>query len=212
MLQDNITVSRPAGLGELWMQGLGRQAVVLRHGTKQWVTVTSASAQHERVKIANLPHVYISQLKWWQPITLKQGNRQSSVDRLATQYIAIFDITTKPLFTFLWILLNTFWTKITAIPDKLYLYLFFIERKKRLDVQIHFLSGWVKKFRAATLLIKKKIMLKLWCFGRFGPLYFTAKAKVTATAWGHQTGGWVPTGEWAEGWALEEGKHHGRRI
>lgn len=50
-------------------------------------------------------------------------------------------------------------------------------------------------FKAAELLIKGKIGLELWCCGRFGPPYFTAKAKVTATARGHQTGGWVPTGE-----------------
>lgn len=50
-------------------------------------------------------------------------------------------------------------------------------------------------FQAAELLIKEKIRWKLWCCGRFGPPYFTAKAKVTATAWGHRTGGWVPTGE-----------------
>lgn len=67
-------------------------------------------------------------------------------------------------------------------------------------------------FKDAELLIKGKIGLELWCCGRFGPPYFTAKAKVTATARGHQTGGWVPTGEWAGRWALEEGKRHGRRI
>ena len=53
------------------------------------------------------------------------------------------------------------------------------------------------------MLVKENPGLELGCCGRFGPPYFTAKAKVTATARGHtDRGDGSPIGneQEAEGW------------
>lgn len=58
-------------------------------------------------------------------------------------------------------------------------------------------------FQAAGLLIKEKPELELDRCSRLGPPYFTAKAKVTATAWGHTDqgdGSTVGNEQEAEGW------------
>ncbi len=47
-------------------------------------------------------------------------------------------------------------------------------------------------FQAAALLVWERAGLELWCCGRFRPPYFTAKAKVTATALGPSDRGMGP--------------------
>lgn len=67
-------------------------------------------------------------------------------------------------------------------------------------------------FQTSVLLIKENIALEIRCCGRFGPPYFTAKAKVTATAQNTYIGDYFPIGNEQEAECWGKGTAMGREF